>query len=29
MINNDLLEIVLKKYNLKNFNFYGDEIIKN
>ena len=29
MINNDLLEIVLKKYNLKNFNFYGDEIINS
>lgn len=29
MISNDLLEIVLKKYNLKNFNFYGDEIINS
>lgn len=29
MINNDLLEIVLKKYNLKNFKFYGDEIINS
>lgn len=29
MINNDLLEIVLKKYNFKNFNFYGDEIINS
>lgn len=29
MINNDLLEIVLKKFNLKNFNFYGDEIINS
>ena len=29
MINNDLLEIVLKKYNLKNFNFYGDEVINS
>lgn len=29
MINNDLLEIVLKKFNLKNFNYYGDEIINS
>lgn len=29
MINNDLLEIVLKKYNLKKFNYYGDEIINS
>lgn len=29
MINKDLLEIVLKKYNLKNFNYYGDEIINS